>query len=46
MYNVAIGLDISKSTVDATLVRFGSTQLYHDAFLNKTFNVVSFTQFI
>ena len=35
MYNVVIGLDISKSTLDATLVRFGTSDSFHDAFLNK-----------
>jgi transposase len=46
MYNVAIGLDISKSTVDATLVRFGSTQYYHDAFLNKPFGFKQLIQWV
>ena len=35
MYNLVIGLDISKSTVDATAVRFGEKQGLHDSFLNK-----------
>lgn len=35
MYNLVIGLDISKFTVDATVVRFGSKETSHDAFLNK-----------
>ena len=35
MYNLVIGLDISKSTLDASCVRFGSSQAQHDAFLNK-----------
>lgn len=41
-YNVAIGLDISKSTLDATIVRFGKSEIYHDAFLNKA---LGFKQF-
>lgn len=35
MYNLVIGLDISKSTLDATCVRFSQKQHYHDSFLNK-----------
>lgn len=35
MYNVVIGLDISKSTLDATIVRFGTSEDFHDSFLNK-----------
>lgn len=35
MYNLVIGLDISKATVDATLVRFNSRHYPHDSFLNK-----------
>jgi len=35
MYNLVIGLDISKSTVDSTAVRFGEKQGRHDSFLNK-----------
>lgn len=35
MYNLVIGLDISKSTLDATLVRFGEKESAHDSFLNK-----------
>ena len=36
-YNVVIGLDISKSTLDATIVRFGKPESDHDSFLNKGF---------
>lgn len=36
MYNLVIGLDISKSTLDAYWVRLGSTKGKHDAFLNKS----------
>lgn len=35
MYNLVIGLDISKSTVDASVVRFACNEIHHDAFLNK-----------
>jgi transposase len=37
MYNLVIGLDISKSTVDATLVKWGIKEHFHGAFLNKKF---------
>jgi len=37
MYNLVIGMDISKSTVDATIVRFGEKPSFHDSFLNKKF---------
>jgi len=35
MYNLVIGLDISKSTLDATTVRWNERQSSHDSFLNK-----------
>lgn len=37
MYNLVIGLDISKSTIDATLIRFAEKKNIHDSFLNKSF---------
>jgi transposase len=35
MYNLVIGLDISKSTLDATCVRFAEKGGAHGSFLNK-----------
>ncbi len=37
MYNVVIGVDISKSTLDLCLVKWGTVQTAHDSFLNKPF---------
>ncbi len=37
MYNVVIGVDISKSTLDLCMVKWGSDQTHHDSFLNKPF---------
>ena len=43
MYNLVFGLDISKSTLDVTCVRFAQKQHFHDAFLNKK---LGFTQLL
>ncbi len=37
MYNVVIGVDISKSTLDLCLVKWGTEQAAHGSFLNKPF---------
>ena len=37
MYNVVIGVDISKSTLDLCLVKWNSSETTHDSFLNKPF---------
>lgn len=37
MYTDVVGLDISKKTIDATIVFFGKKESYHDAFLNREF---------
>lgn len=36
MHKLVIGLDISKQTVDASIIFLDHTKKYHDAFLNKT----------
>jgi len=35
MFNLVIGIDISKATLDATIIKLGSNQPLHDSFLNK-----------
>ena len=35
MRKTVIGIDISKVTIDATIVYFGKEESYHDSFLNK-----------
>ena len=37
MYNVVAGVDISKSTLDLCVVRWGTPRTAHDSFLNKPF---------
>lgn len=37
MRKTVIGIDISKLTIDATIVYFGKEESYHDSFLNKKF---------
>ena len=37
MYNLIIGLDISKTTLDATIVKWKDQCHWHDSFLNKLF---------
>lgn len=37
MYNVVIGVDISKSTLDLSIVKWDSAFKAHDSFLNKPF---------
>ena len=36
MFNLVIGVDISKSTLDASAVRFGNLKVKHDSFLNRS----------
>jgi len=36
MYNLVIGIDISKSTLDASSVKWNEKNTFHDSFLNKT----------
>ena len=37
MKTVVVGMDISKSTIDATIVFLGKEDSLHDSFLNKPF---------
>lgn len=37
MKTIVVGLDISKSTIDASIVFLEKDECYHDSFLNKTF---------
>lgn len=43
MYNVIIGIDISKNSFDAAILKAGSKHPMHDAFLNRT---IGFKQLI
>ena len=37
MYSLIVGIDISKTTIDAAITRHGDKSIFHDSFLNKPF---------
>ena len=37
MYSLIVGIDISKTTIDAAITRLNQKEVFHDSFLNKPF---------
>lgn len=46
MYNLIVGIDISKTTIDASITRKGEKVVNHDSFLNKLFGFKQLVKWI